>query len=136
MQPITGRGVAKVLDSRHPEFKKGDLIWGMTGWEEYSLITATETLFKIHDQDVPLSYYVGILGKPPFVHEIFVGANKWVGKLNFYLLVDNFRRPNDCAWELGKLHSSMWYRNLVLIMAMMQGMLFRVLFCRTTCDFF
>jgi NADPH-dependent curcumin reductase CurA len=56
--------VAKVLDSRHPDYKKGDYIWGMTGWEEYSLITATETLFKIHDKDVPLSYYTGILGKP------------------------------------------------------------------------
>lgn len=62
--PISGRGVAKVLDSRHPDYKKGDFIWGMTGWEEYSLITATETLFKIHDKDVPLSYYIGILGMP------------------------------------------------------------------------
>ena len=26
MQPLTGFGVAKVLDSRHPNFKKGDLI--------------------------------------------------------------------------------------------------------------
>ncbi|KAG6741193.1 hypothetical protein POTOM_054425 [Populus tomentosa] len=62
--PISGRGVAKVLDSRHPDYKKGDFIWGITGWEEYSLITATETLFKIHDKDVPLSYYTGILGMP------------------------------------------------------------------------
>ncbi|KAJ6371654.1 hypothetical protein OIU77_002047 [Salix suchowensis] len=51
--PVSGRGVAKVLDSRHPDYKKGDFIWGLTGWEEYSLITATETLFKIHDKDVP-----------------------------------------------------------------------------------
>ena len=63
MQPISGHGVAKVLDSGHPNFKKGDLIWGMTGWEEYSLITATQTLFKIQHTDVPLSYYTGLLGK-------------------------------------------------------------------------
>ncbi|KAF8391751.1 hypothetical protein HHK36_021985 [Tetracentron sinense] len=61
---ITGYGVAKVLDSGHPDFKEGDLIWGMTGWEEYSLITATEALFKIHYTDVPLSYYTGVLGMP------------------------------------------------------------------------
>ncbi|KAF8391753.1 hypothetical protein HHK36_021987 [Tetracentron sinense] len=61
---IIGYGVAKVLDSGHPDFKEGDLIWGMTGWEEYSLIPATETLFKIHYTDVPLSYYTGILGMP------------------------------------------------------------------------
>uniref|UniRef100_A0A2N9EMJ6 2-alkenal reductase [NAD(P)(+)] n=1 Tax=Fagus sylvatica TaxID=28930 RepID=A0A2N9EMJ6_FAGSY len=60
--PISGHGVAKVLDSGHPNFKKGDLIWGMTGWEEYSLITATQTLFKIQHTDVPLSYYTGLLG--------------------------------------------------------------------------
>lgn len=63
LQPIGGYGVSKVLDSGHPNFKKGDLVWGLTGWEEYSLITATESLFKIHDTDVPLSYYTGILGK-------------------------------------------------------------------------
>ena len=31
MQPIDGFGVAKVLDSGHPIFKKGDLVWGTTG---------------------------------------------------------------------------------------------------------
>ena len=62
MQPISGYGVAKVLDSENPEFKKGDLVWGMTGWEEYSLVTAPQ-LFKIQHTDVPLSYYTGILGK-------------------------------------------------------------------------
>ncbi|XP_059655599.1 2-alkenal reductase (NADP(+)-dependent)-like isoform X2 [Cornus florida] len=58
---ITGYGVAKVLDSGHPNFKKGDLVWGTTGWEEYSLITAPNSLFKIEHTDVPLSYYTGIL---------------------------------------------------------------------------
>ncbi|OIT02001.1 PREDICTED: 2-alkenal reductase (NADP(+)-dependent) [Nicotiana attenuata] len=62
--PITGYGVAKVLESGDPKFQKGDLVWGMTGWEEYSIITSTQTLFKIHDKDVPLSYYTGILGMP------------------------------------------------------------------------
>nr|XP_023895978.1 2-alkenal reductase (NADP(+)-dependent)-like [Quercus suber]POF21144.1 2-alkenal reductase (nadp(+)-dependent) [Quercus suber] len=60
--PVLGYGVAKVLDSGHPEFKAGDLVWGITGWEEYTLITKTETLIKIQHTDVPLSYYTGILG--------------------------------------------------------------------------
>ncbi|KAK2990321.1 hypothetical protein RJ640_003593 [Escallonia rubra] len=64
MQPVVGCGVAKVLDSGDPNLKEGDLVWGMTGWEEYSLITATETLFKIQHTDVPLSYYTGLLGMP------------------------------------------------------------------------
>jgi len=63
-QPIVGYGVARVVDSRHSDFKKGDLVWGRTiGWEEYSLITTPEYLFKInHTDDIPLSYYTGILG--------------------------------------------------------------------------
>ncbi|XP_010251400.1 PREDICTED: 2-alkenal reductase (NADP(+)-dependent)-like [Nelumbo nucifera] len=62
---ITGYGVAKVLDSGDPDFKTGDLVWGITGWEEYSLIdTKHESLFKIHHTDIPLSFYTGILGMP------------------------------------------------------------------------
>uniref|UniRef100_U7E0Y4 Oxidoreductase N-terminal domain-containing protein n=1 Tax=Populus trichocarpa TaxID=3694 RepID=U7E0Y4_POPTR len=56
-------GVGRVLESGHSDFQKGDLVWGTTGWEEYSLITEPETLFKIQHSDVPLSYYLGVLGK-------------------------------------------------------------------------
>ncbi|XP_015870941.1 2-alkenal reductase (NADP(+)-dependent)-like [Ziziphus jujuba] len=62
--PISGYGVAKVLDSGDPNFKEGDLVWGITGWEEYSIINATQALFKIRHTDVPLSYYTGLLGMP------------------------------------------------------------------------
>ncbi|KAK2388428.1 2-alkenal reductase (NADPdependent) [Trifolium repens] len=62
--PINGYGVAKVIDSGHPSFSAGDLVWGITGWEEYSLIQNSEKLYKIHHTDVPLSYYTGILGMP------------------------------------------------------------------------
>ncbi|KAJ6420396.1 hypothetical protein OIU84_027858 [Salix udensis] len=64
--PIVGFGVGRVVDSRHSDFKKGDLVWGSTiGWEEYSLIPNPEDLFKInHTDDIPLSYYTGILGMP------------------------------------------------------------------------
>ncbi|KZV48483.1 hypothetical protein F511_18289 [Dorcoceras hygrometricum] len=61
---LTGFGVCKVVDSTHPNFKKGDLVRGMTGWEEYSLIKSAEGLSKIQHTDVPLSYYTGILGMP------------------------------------------------------------------------
>ncbi|GMJ01647.1 hypothetical protein like AT5G16990 [Hibiscus trionum] len=62
--PLTGYGVAKVLDSAHPDFAMDDLVWGITGWEEYSLISDTKNLIKIKNTDVPLSYYTGILGMP------------------------------------------------------------------------
>lgn len=56
--------MSKVVDSKHPEFKAGDLVWGITKWEEYTLIKNTQSFFKINHTDVPLSYYTGILGKP------------------------------------------------------------------------
>ncbi|KAL7128009.1 hypothetical protein ABFS83_14G287500 [Erythranthe nasuta] len=60
---ITGYGVGRVVDSSNPNFKNGDLIWGITGWEDYTLIKSTQGLFKIqHSDDVPLSYYTGLLG--------------------------------------------------------------------------
>ena len=43
---MSGFGVGKVIDSGHPEFKIGEFVWGETRWQEYSLITAPEKLFK------------------------------------------------------------------------------------------
>lgn len=54
--------MAKVIKSADADFEEGDYIWGMTGWEDYSLILNTNGLFKIKYTDVPLSYYAGILG--------------------------------------------------------------------------
>ncbi|XP_047954751.1 2-alkenal reductase (NADP(+)-dependent)-like [Salvia hispanica] len=73
--PISGFGVSKVLDSSHPNFKTGELVWGITGWEEYSLIKDADTLFKVPDRDLPLSYYTGILGMP--------GMTAYVGFFEF-----------------------------------------------------
>ncbi|XP_027334492.1 2-alkenal reductase (NADP(+)-dependent)-like isoform X2 [Abrus precatorius] len=62
--PIAGYGVSKVLESGHPNYKEGDLVWGFTKWEEYSLVPSAQILFKIEHTDVPLTYYTGILGMP------------------------------------------------------------------------
>ncbi|XP_072998998.1 2-alkenal reductase (NADP(+)-dependent) [Typha latifolia] len=63
---IEGFGVSKVVDSANPNFQVGDLVSGMIGWEEYSLIQKTEQLRKIQVNDVPLSYHIGYLGMPGF----------------------------------------------------------------------
>jgi len=63
VQPIFGYGVSRVIESGHPDYKKGDLLWGIVGWEEYSVITPmTHMHFKIQHTDIPLSYYTGLLG--------------------------------------------------------------------------
>lgn len=65
MQTLSGFRVGKVVVSGHPNFMEGELVlaWGTTGWEEYSVIAAPETLLKIQSTDVPLSYYIVILGE-------------------------------------------------------------------------
>ncbi|NP_001266356.1 NADP-dependent alkenal double bond reductase P2 [Zea mays] len=57
-------GVGKVVGSTHPEFTAGDLVWGLSGWEEYTLVTQPESLHKIKHTELPLSYYTGVLGMP------------------------------------------------------------------------
>ncbi|CAN6344731.1 unnamed protein product [Urochloa humidicola] len=61
---VVGLGVSRVVGSGHPDFEVGDYVWGMTGWEEYSLIPNPESLFKINHPEMPLSYYTGVLGMP------------------------------------------------------------------------
>ena len=52
-----------MIASGHPDFEVGDLVWGVTVWEEYSFAPKPESFFKINHPDLPLSYYTGILGK-------------------------------------------------------------------------
>lgn len=57
------------MDSKNQKFKKGDLVWGMTGWEEYNHIMNADVLFKIEHTKVTLSYYTGLLGKS-FIYNV------------------------------------------------------------------
>eukprot|EP00252_Welwitschia_mirabilis_P018990 TRINITY_DN4274_c0_g2_i2.p1 TRINITY_DN4274_c0_g2~~TRINITY_DN4274_c0_g2_i2.p1 ORF type:complete len:345 (+),score=73.54 TRINITY_DN4274_c0_g2_i2:551-1585(+) len=61
---LTSGGVSKVILSKNPNFKEGDIVVGMVGWEEYSIIPGGQSLIKIKYTDFPLSYYIGILGMP------------------------------------------------------------------------
>ncbi|CAN6380932.1 unnamed protein product [Urochloa humidicola] len=61
-EPLANFTVGKVIDSTHPEFNAGDHVWGMSGWEEYTLVTQPESLIKIKHTELPLSYYTGVLG--------------------------------------------------------------------------
>ncbi|XP_054782680.1 NADPH-dependent oxidoreductase 2-alkenal reductase-like [Prosopis cineraria] len=71
--PVFGYGVAKVVESQHADYMKGDFVWSNIMWEEYSLVSpAGQFLFKIdYSNVVPLSYYAGILGMHGMV--VYVG---------------------------------------------------------------
>ena len=38
-------GVGKVVESYKPEFKRGDLVWGMLAWSEYMLFENPNTRY-------------------------------------------------------------------------------------------
>jgi NADPH-dependent curcumin reductase CurA len=63
LQALSNFGVSKVIDSTHPDYHAGDLVWGMTGWEEYTHIAQPASLIKINHPELPLSYYTGVLGE-------------------------------------------------------------------------
>ncbi|XWS13089.1 hypothetical protein CRYUN_Cryun36dG0007600 [Craigia yunnanensis] len=82
--PITGFGVAKVLDSTHQGFEEGDFVWGTTGWEEYSFITRPERLFKIRHSDLKDSFLLCwdsclMFGLGVFIHVCLAIAAAYVG---------------------------------------------------------
>ncbi|KAI4358031.1 hypothetical protein L6164_001940 [Bauhinia variegata] len=100
---IIGYGVCKVVDSKHPGFKRGDLVWGVTKWEEYSVINMTDSLFKIEHTDVPLSYYTGILGMPgmtAYAGFYEVGAPK---KGDYVFISSAFGAVGQLVGQLAKL---------------------------------
>lgn len=81
-----------MVDSGHPDYKEGDLLWGAVGWEEYSVITPIPNLhFKIHHTDVPLSHYTGLLGMllssmcfPEVVHHCLYKLSSVLGRYAWY----------------------------------------------------
>ena len=61
---IRGRGVAKVLESRHTDWKAGDIVQGSIGWQTYatSALTTPEKFFKVTSHDLPYALAAGVLG--------------------------------------------------------------------------
>jgi NADPH:quinone reductase len=60
---MTGGAVAFVLESAHPEFRSGDTVEGMLGWQEYAVAQGHE-LRKIDPSLAPISTALGVLGMP------------------------------------------------------------------------
>jgi NADPH-dependent curcumin reductase CurA len=55
--------IGKVVESRAPEFKQGDLVTGMLGWRLYNRAKASE-LRKIDPKVAPVTTALGVLGMP------------------------------------------------------------------------
>jgi len=60
---MTGEIVGKVMVSQHPEFKEGDIVAGLLGWQEYAVSDGTGVR-KIDPTLAPISTALGVLGMP------------------------------------------------------------------------
>jgi NADPH-dependent curcumin reductase CurA len=72
-QVMIGGTVGEVVASQHPKFAVGDKVVGMGGWQEYSVVDATQRglLNKVDTTHIPLSAYLGSVGMP--------GVTAWYG---------------------------------------------------------
>jgi len=70
---MVGGTAGEVVVSRHPTFKAGDMVVGMGGWQQYSVLNAAQSgmLRKVDAQRIPLSAYLGAAGMP--------GVTAWYG---------------------------------------------------------
>lgn len=68
-----GRVIAQVMESKHPEFQAGEIVFGPIGWQEYSLSDGAG-LQKVDPAIRPISYALGVLGMP--------GLTAYTGLLN------------------------------------------------------
>ncbi|MCS1350851.1 NADP-dependent oxidoreductase [Mechercharimyces sp. CAU 1602] len=63
-EPLNGGIVARVIQSKHPEYKEGDIVSGMMPWQDYSLTDGSNVLGKLDPELAPISTALGILGMP------------------------------------------------------------------------
>lgn len=70
---MIGGTVSRVLRSKHPGFKEGQLVTASGGWQEYSLSDGSDAL-PIDSRVKPITYALGVLGMP--------GLTAYVGLLD------------------------------------------------------
>jgi NADPH-dependent curcumin reductase len=70
---MIGGTAGEVVESRNANFKAGDKVVGMGGWQEYAVVDANQrgVLQKVDTTHVPLSAYLGAVGMP--------GVTGWYG---------------------------------------------------------
>lgn len=62
-KPIDGGIIAEVIESKYSGLQAGDIVLGNLPWRKKQ-ISAGNVLTKFQKEEVPLSYYLGVLGMP------------------------------------------------------------------------
>ncbi|XP_022920819.1 prostaglandin reductase 1-like [Onthophagus taurus] len=63
-QQLEGGQVAKIIESKNPQYPVGKHVMAYFGWRTHSIYDGTQRVFLIPDETIPLSYYLGIVGMP------------------------------------------------------------------------
>ncbi len=75
---MRGACIAEVIESKRPEFTKGDTILAMLGWQEYGVLHKGESANKLPTQlGLPVTNFLSILGIPGLT--AYFGLNE-IGK--------------------------------------------------------
>ncbi len=64
-QVMEGGTVGEVLESRHPDYKPGDVVLSHSGWQSYAVADA-KALRKLDPNQAPVTAALGVLGMPGF----------------------------------------------------------------------
>ena len=72
-QVMQGGTVGEVVASKHPNYRAGDTVAGMGGWQQYAMVDGSMPglLRKVDATHIPLSAYLGAVGMP--------GVTAWYG---------------------------------------------------------
>ncbi len=74
-------GLGRVVASKNPSYEEGALVQGLTGWQEWVVVSDTQPLLPVTEVDgVSPSAYLGVLG--------MTGLTAWVG-------VNDICQPKD-----------------------------------------
>ncbi|HUT94953.1 MAG TPA: NADP-dependent oxidoreductase [Thermoguttaceae bacterium] len=60
---MVGGTVGRVVQSKHPDYKQGDVVVGYSGWQEYAVSDGTE-MQRFDTSLAPMSTALGVLGMP------------------------------------------------------------------------
>jgi len=100
---IVGRTVSEIIESNHPDYKKGEVVLTSNGWQEYGLSDG-DGVRKLNDHEGKLSTALGIMGMP--------GLTAYAGLMVYgepkkgdVLVVSAASGPVGCMG--GQLHRSM-----------------------------
>lgn len=51
-----------IIASRHPNYREGDAVMGMLGWQDYAISDGSNITRKVKEKDLPLSLSLAVLG--------------------------------------------------------------------------